>query len=340
MKTNIDILLEKILEEKLEKTLEKAITKQMDQIVETNINDEITRITIKKAIKCFINDCYTSGKTESTRSSYKKDLDQLEEYLHSNYSLVYLDKISPRHIAEYRRMLMDKFHNFGLSGATINRKMFALQSFHKFCIKNKLIEEEFILTNFKKLPVKPRINYLNIKHLQKLNEILDDLKGLNRFRDKAIMKMLMYYGVRVSSLYYLKWSDIDYHGKTIHIFDVKKKEYYYVPLIDKVENCLLELYEYRNRKSEYLFSSRQSERLSISQIKRRTSDILKKYDNEIDFTASSSIFRHSLITNLTHKGFPMNKIVKLTNHADGKAYRNYINLTVDDSRELLNSLEY
>ena len=92
------------------------------------------------------------------------------------------------------------------SRSTIRSVYFALKFFYEHVL-NERFDEKLPLTKSKqKLPI-----VLNRSEVQKLFEVTTNIKH------KVVLALLYYAGLRLSEVRNLRWQDIDFERKTIHI---------------------------------------------------------------------------------------------------------------------------
>ena len=130
------------------------------------------------------------------------------------------------------------------------------------------------------------------------------LSFVKKKRDRLILMVLFYTGVRVSELVNIKKEDINFEGGFIRVFGKGGKERY-VPIPKFLINELEEYIKYL--KSDKLFD------ISTRQVER----IVKKYAKlaGINKKVTPHVLRHSLATTLLSKGVDIRYIQELLGHS-------------------------
>jgi len=154
------------------------------------------------------------------------------------------------------------------SNNTVNRKISSLKTFYKFLLKHKYIKTNpldkiSLVKKQKKLP--------EFISEQKLDFLLDEVEFDNTFegeRDRLILELLYFTGIRRAELINIKINDIDFFDKSVKVTGKRNKERK-IPLtnnmLEKIKKYL-DLKNKENRLSEYLFVTHN-----------RKNYILKKY---------------------------------------------------------------
>ena len=73
--------------------------------------------------------------SQHTISAYRNDIEELKEYLKTNYDLDKVDEVDYSLIRQWIVQLVDK----GISNRSINRKVSSLNSYYKFLQKTQVI---------------------------------------------------------------------------------------------------------------------------------------------------------------------------------------------------------
>lgn len=252
-----------------------------------------------------------------TRLAYAYDIRVFFEFIHNNnpacknmeitdFSLNILDQISREDIEEY----MDYISYYVKDGKEITndergkkRKLSALKSFYNYFYCAELIK-----TNPAHLVALPKIHEKEIVRLDvdEVATLLDNVEDgtklskrelmyheKTKFRDVAIMTLLLGTGIRVSECVGLDINDVDFKNNGIKI---RRKGGYetIVYFGDEVENALLDYILERKKiipcegHTEALFLSIQNKRISV----RAVENLVKKYSKTV--TTLKKITPHKL----------------------------------------------
>ncbi|MFC1697800.1 tyrosine-type recombinase/integrase [Nanoarchaeota archaeon] len=188
--------------------------------------------------------------------------------------------------------------NFGKSRSTIRTAGFAIKFF--------LNREKQI--NFQDLP--------NIKINKKLPVILSKeeidkiIKVCNNVKHRLIIMLLYSSGLRVSEVVNLKWEDVDFSRKTIHIKDAKGGKDRITLLSNKVKRELLGFSIFRKG---LVFKSNRNGRYSSRAVQAVVKNVAFKAG--ITKNVSPHSFRHSFATHLLEDGIDIRYIKELLGHS-------------------------
>lgn len=247
-----------------------------------------------------------NGKSKNTINSYKIHIRNYISWYEETYSLKF-DRLYKENILEYKSYLMNikKFKGKKISGKTINAKLSAILVFNKFLIY-KNFQDNMVVRDDDFIKI--QTNYANPTDISK--QEVDNFRQLILKRgDKrlyALVTLLAYTGLRISEALNLKIGDINLESKELVVRDGKGGKQRVVFLNSKVVESLKEYFKVRNSKSEYIFSSRQSEKLNRTVVNK----LFKKYNNKI----TPHKLRHFFCTNALESGFAVHEVANLAGH--------------------------
>nr|WP_280634079.1 tyrosine-type recombinase/integrase [Tissierella pigra] len=141
----------------------------------------------------------------------------------------------------------------------------------------------------------------------------------------AIVTLLSYAGLRISEALNVKLEDLSLDAKELIIRKGKGKKQRVVYLNSKIVYAIKEYLKVRHSESEYLFSSRESDRVDRSVINKQ----FKKYSNKI----TPHQLRHFFCTNALESGFAVHEVANLAGHSSIQTTLIYTN----PSREKMKS---
>jgi integrase len=305
--------------------------------------------TILQTIGAFKLYLYREGKSTATEKAYIADIKFFRDFLKSelNNKVRYVHQISLVEIRQYKDYLLTKMHKGRIKRATVDRKFNALKTYFTF------LEKEHDITNIikndpfsnRKLGKDSGRDYLpNYLKPSEIKVILDTIKGSdnkNKYRDYAIFQILINLGCRRSEVLALKWNDIDFYEDTIQITREKTSNADILPLPSSVKTALLDYRDTLVKTGDYVFRSRESEKLSVSTF---TSTINKwvqesGIEEGKDFKITAHTFRHSFITLCVKNNVPTEKIMRYTGHKDRESLDIYTHLKVIDLKDTNNLIE-
>jgi integrase/recombinase XerC len=307
---------------------------------------------IKQAIEDFIAYLrHVRNASPSTLRNYKKDLEQFLEYLTppdtKPLSLTAVDHLMIREFVAY-------LHDRGLKKSSIGRKVAALRSFFKFCVREGILRD-----NPARLVATPRLpkRLPAVLTAEEMNNFLDSLasekvlkkgsrgiskaqkdkgaSGLSLQRDRAILELLYASGLRVSELTGLNLSDVDVREQTVRVLGKGRKERI-VPFGSKALAALEAYWPVREqwqRKAgsqaayEAVFLNPSGGRLTTRSVR----NIVKKYIRlaNVNWDLHPHSLRHAFATHLLADGADLRAIQELLGHASLSTTQRYTHATIE-----------
>lgn len=246
-----------------------------------------------------------------TLTSYKNDLNQLQQFLASNYPETSIDAANHAILRDWIISLSES----GLNKNSINRKLVTLRSFYKFLLKKGSIEKNPV-SNLSNLKTKKSIPHFVREN--DMNLILDRDLSEDSFigkRDHLIIEILYGTGMRLSELIELKVNKVDVYNNSIKVLGKRNKERI-IPITRNL-SALIKIYisfkndEFNGNVYEYLIVSNKGEKSYPMMINR----IVKKNLQVISVDKKSPhILRHTYATHLLERGADLNAVKDLLGH--------------------------
>ena len=315
------------------------------------------RMTLKESIGKFI-EYLRSVRNASvhTLSSYQTDLDQFHAFLTPPESVTPpLSEIDHRIIREF----LGHLHDQKLQKSSIVRKLAALRSFFKFCVR-----EGLLLDNPARLVARPKLpqRLPSVLSAEEMNAFLDQLATVETpepskrevarservmhssrlllERDRAILELLYASGLRVSELTGLNVADIDRKEQMLRVFGKGNKERI-VPYGSKAEGALENYWPVRagllaksrdRSEAQAVFLNHAGRRLTTHSVGR----ILKKYVRlaNINWDLHPHSLRHAFATHLLADGADLRAIQELLGHASLSTTQRYTHATIRQLMEV------
>ena len=255
-----------------------------------------------------------------TLLSYSTDLKQFTNFLSSEFSVKSIRKVNFQLV----RSWIAKLLNENISARSVNRKITTLKTYFRFLIKEDIINQspmQKIISpkTSKRLPVFVE----QVKMEQLLNEI-DFGVGFLAQRDRLILELFYFTGIRLSELINLKNKDINYSDSTILVLGKRKKERL-IPLTSDILSKIKKLNA--SNKSKYLFTTDKGKQISTKQVYR----LVNKYLGMVTTLDKKSphILRHTFATHMLNNGADINAIKELLGHANLNATQIYTHNTIE-----------
>ena len=260
--------------------------------------------------------------SQHTIDGYRRDLSQLRDYLRERR--IRLKDVDNVAIRGFLASLFEK----GEKRSTIARKLAAVRSFFRFCIRKNWLED-----NPAKVVATPKQeesvpSFLSEEEMARFLDMPGSKKILD-VRDKAILEFLYATGVRVSELVGMNLNDIGFSERIIRVRGKGKKERL-IPFGMTAEN-FLKTYLRRRLEihggkidSEACFLNYRGDRLSARSVER----IVDKYirDSAVRRKISPHSLRHSFASHLLSRGADLRVIQELLGHASLATTQKYTHL--------------
>jgi len=216
------------------------------------------------------------GKSENTVKSYVRHIKKYLNWFQESFNISF-SKLYRENILDYISYLLNIQ---GLKAKSINAKIAALVKLNEYLIENKL-QDNMVVS--KKDYIKIQIEYVSPATISRadVESFRQSVLENKSKRDYAIVTLLAYSGMRISEALNIKISDMNLVAREILVRYGKGKKQRLVIINDKTVNAIKEYLKERsqqsNKDSEYLFISRESNKVDRTVINR----IFNEFSNKI-----------------------------------------------------------
>jgi len=270
--------------------------------------------------------------SKHTIVAYLKDLQDFSEFLHSEFEVKDVSKVSYSLIRNWIITLVES----GISNRSINRKLSALNAYYKFLLRIEKIEANPLATH-KALKTSKKIQ-IPFSESEVAN-VLDDLQFDDSFegvRDKLIIELFYSTGMRRIELVQLKLLDIDRSQKQIKILGKRNKERI-VPLLNGVARSIDHYLEIRKtlkriEDREFLLLTKKGEKIYETLVYRIINNYFSKASSKVK--RSPHILRHSFATHLLNQGADLNAVKELLGHSSLAATQIYTHNSIAELKKV------
>jgi integrase/recombinase XerD len=277
------------------------------------------------------------GKSIKTVESYVGDTSAFVAFLESK-EVEFNGEMKRFYITSYRNYLIENQYEL----STINKKVNSIQSFNKYLVDNGYTKD--VVVDISKDRVKlaygseRQVEVLTDKQVERiLFYILNEEKVSKR--NRMILLLLLYTGLRVSELCDIKLKNIDFLTVQLKVFG-KGGKVREVPLklevVEAIKEYLVERRSNPFADSDYLIVGQRGvlQRDAIN-------TLLEKLTVKIGIDArlKPHLFRHTFCTRLVSKGVPLTTVSKLAGHSSiDTTARFYINSSKEEKMRAVSLL--
>lgn len=272
--------------------------------------------------------------SDHTLLAYENDLHQFSQYLESTYQSDDYTTVEQEHIRSWLVYLLDQDSN----PKTIHRKLSALKSFYKYLINKGQITKNpasgvLVPKIPKRLPV--------VISEDKMDQLITGtgfVPGFEGQRDKLIIEMFYYTGIRLSELINLQDQDIFNSDLVLKVKGKRNKERL-IPFERSFEQTIQLYIRERNkmfpeRSNDFFFITVKGEKMYPKLVYNLVNQHL-----ELVSTAkkrSPHVLRHSFATAMLENGCDLASIKELLGHSSLSATQVYTHNTIARIKKIYN----
>lgn len=281
--------------------------------------------------------------SEHTVTAYKEDLDQFFEFCEKVELIENCSEVTAKMVRRFEVALMSgRFQMNGrmlkpMTSKTVRRKLSSLRTYFRFQVK-----EGRIAVNPVDGVVAPKIGRklpVFVSDFQ-MDELLDRHESKSDFpevRDRLVLMMAYYTGMRRSELVGLKTEDIDVGNETIKV-NGKGNKQRIVPMLHELTGAVKDYLQMRDeiagRKHSFFFITDKGTPVYDKFIYR----LVVKYLGEVTTSSKRSphVLRHSFATALLNNGACIEAIRKLLGHSSLATTQVYTHNSFESLKKVYN----
>ncbi len=255
-----------------------------------------------------------------TIKSYETDLQQFILFLADKFQVSSAKKVNFQLVRNWIATLL----NNNISARSVNRKITTLKTYFRFLMNEDVIK------------VSPMQKIIGPKTPKKLAVFVEEIKMDELFnkvefgegdvaeRDRLILELFYFTGIRLSELVNLKKSDVDFSNSTIRVLGKRNKE-----RLIPITPCIIHKIKTLNHsnKSVFLFVSKKGTQISTKQVYRLVNQYLGMVTS-LD-KKSPHVLRHTFATHMLNNGADINAVKELLGHANLSATEVYTHNTIE-----------
>jgi integrase/recombinase XerD len=284
----------------------------------------------------FSNWLFAEGKAVKTIESYVNDVKGFQSYLQEK--LKDIPVLSRFSFVRYKEHLMKE----GYAVSTINKKINSLKVYNDFLRTKGVVAESFIQLKRDKIKIaagsEDNVEALSEEQVEHLLFYVENRSKVST-RNKLIVYLLLYTGVRVSELVGIKITDIDFLTSQLIVNGKGGKRREIGLRQDVLQLVRQYMKEERSESvfhhSDYLLVSQRAEKMHRDAVR----DWLAKISKELGFHLHPHRFRHTLCTRLLNRGVELTTVSKIAGHSSvSLTARYYIQTTKQEKMDAVNLL--
>ena len=285
----------------------------------------------------FEKDLLNDGKDMTTVKSYTIDVKGFLKWLQEK-NVEFSGSLTRFYIVSYKDFLSENSYKVN----SINKKINSLHCFNKFLLNGGFCKEQVVLPRKDKIKVasgsEQEVEVFSNKEVEEILFYLESKKSVSQ-RDKVVILLLLYTGLRVSELVGIKLENIDLLTMQIQVVG-KGGKFREVPLksnvVDEVKKYIeQERREHSLNESKFLMLTQRAGKLDRDTVNK----ILRKHGRQLNLVMKPHKFRHTFCTRLLNKGVPLSTVAKLAGHVSVNTTTSfYINTSREDKQNAVSLL--
>jgi len=264
----------------------------------------------------------------NTIIAYQKDLYQFFDFIAGKYNIKNIHDINHSII----RSWIVHLANDSISARSINRKLSTLKTFYKFLLKENLIKQNPLT---KILPPKTKKRLPEFVNREKMDLLFDQVEFGDNFRgirDKLIIEIFYFTGMRLSEMINLTDTDVDIKNLKVKVLGKRNKERI-IPFCNELRDLIIQYKEVRNKEIEitepinYFIVTEKGEKIYKKLVYR----IVNSYLSKVSTLQKKSphVLRHTFATHMLNNGADLNAIKEILGHANLAATQIYTHNTIE-----------
>ena len=264
-----------------------------------------------------------------TVKAYRHDLEQFVGYLKDVYGIDDLTQVKTTEVKSYVVHLKGK----GIENRSINRKISALRTFYRYCLREGLVEKT-PMTGIKALKQpKALVKFVTETDINKVS--YGDDANFAKLRDHLLFELLYQTGMRQAELRGLRDADIDKMGMEVKIHGKRNKDRL-VPLSLQMVQLITKYQTLRDAtfeaKADRLLLNDRGGEMTPTYVYNKVHRMLEGVTTLKQ--KSPHVLRHTFATHLLDEGASLVAIQKLLGHQDLATTQVYAHNTIEQLKKI------
>ncbi|MFQ5493477.1 MAG: tyrosine-type recombinase/integrase [Candidatus Dojkabacteria bacterium] len=278
----------------------------------------------------FVNYLEGIGRSRSTIIAYKKDIEQLNNFLDEEHKVSEAKTLTSELLQEYVESLIDS-GNYTLK--TVSRKINSLKTFCKY-----LLSEGLIVNDISKPISHPEFEPQLPRVLSPLEyRALRDTARSN-LRLYTMVELLLQTGIRIGELSRLKRKHVQFNRKLLHVVEYSSNPYRMIELNENILAALRSFTEEFNYDTdeEHLFQTKTGRAVLIRNIRTAINRAFKKAGIK---NATVNDIRNTFIVFQLENGIKTERLAEIVGHQKPTTTEKYLQLVEDRPKRTTNKIE-
>lgn len=279
-----------------------------------------------------------AGFARSSLGKYRVDLMQATEYFGKMApELLHLPHTLSRfHIEQYKAHLEQRY-----APTTAFNRFSAFRRFVEYLVHEGICKENFALTLSGPRPERVRphrpLSVTGVRALLAATSSAARNGMPATLRDHALVRVLLYAGLRAQELCGLRWEDVHFHPGLLVVQHGKGGHRRAVPFDERVGDALLAWQGVQRPRTEHVFTGRFGEPLAYHEAARILVRLARRA--RLGRKLSAHALRHTCATQLLRSGLPIEEIQRLLGHQWLTTTQIYTQVDVETLREVVEAAD-
>ncbi len=265
-----------------------------------------------------------------TLTAYQTDLDQLEQFLKTNYE----EKVELATSQMLRSWLVQLIED-GIGNKSINRKISSVKSLYNFLRREGKIQQSPASRLISPKMQKPLPVFVKTSEMENLLEMFQFEGDFSGQRDALIIEILYSCGIRLSELIGIKESDLNFYREELKVLGKRNKERI-IPLHKKMLPLIKTYLELKKEQfnEPYLLLTNKGKKLYPKFVYRKVNYYLSQVTTAEK--KSPHVLRHTFATHMLNNGADLNTIKEILGHANLSATEVYTHNSIEKLKNVYN----
>lgn len=294
---------------------------------------ELKKMTNDELINLFIEKMKEKGKSNNTIKNYVADVNN-----YTNWLGVQQGDAPVAAAKNVVRKYIQHLETSGLAISTINRRIQTLRTFYRTLVELGLRSDDPTEgIKAKKIAKQNNTKWLERHQVKAIFDAIDRIKQgeEKRFRDRAIISVLINCGLRVSELCNLKMENLDFKGGFMDVIG-KGGKFRRVPFNPATQRAVKQWLQFRSANTPYVFHSERSEHMTP----RAVQHITEKISEQLNFTFTVHQLRHTALKNIADTTGKIEIVATVAGHESVNTSKRYIEPSLKEIGEAMKQTEY